>query len=38
MQSVGVRAFWESLVLFYAINDALVCIRSVMAVKPGFTK
>ena len=31
-------AVWASLVMFYAIDDALICMRPEMAVKPGFTK
>ena len=31
-------AVWASLVMFYAINDALMCMRLEMTVKPGFTK
>ena len=31
-------AVWASLVMFYAINDALMCIKPEMAVKFGFTK
>ena len=39
MQSVGVRGcFFASLVMFYAINDALMCMRPEMAEKFGFTK
>ena len=28
-------AVWASLVMFYAIDDALICMRPEMAVKPG---
>ena len=31
-------AVWASLVMFYAINDALMCRRPEMAVKFEFTK
>ena len=34
----GLGAVWASLVMFYAINDALMCMRPEMAVKFEFTK
>ena len=34
----GLGAVWASLVMFYAINDALMCMRPEMTVKFGFTK